>query len=138
MKRLPGFAAVGYLVAKFKHADVVFGRKIRALNIKAVADFVKFIDNLIEIFNQIQHIGAKVGNQVLFVKPAFNVTAGDVGVVFYLFDLFVELFVFVAALFGQINADGFLKVMAASMILSWKRSILLSSDLVCENSDSLT
>ena len=86
---------------------MVFGRKIRALNIKAVADFVKFIDNLIEIFNQIQHIGAKVGNQVLFVKPAFNVTAGDVGVVFYLFDLFVELFVFVAALFGQINADGF-------------------------------
>ena len=86
---------------------MVFGRKIRALNIKAVADFVKFIDNLIEIFNQIQHIGAKVGNQVLFVKPAFNVTAGDVGVVFYLFDLFVELFIFVAALFGQINADGF-------------------------------
>ena len=64
---------------------MVFGRKIRALNIKAVADFVKFIDNLIEIFNQIQHIGAKVGNQVLFVKPAFNVTAGDVGVVFYLY-----------------------------------------------------
>ena len=92
------FTAIGNLLAKFLHTQVVFGRKIRALDIKAVGDFIKFIDDLVQIFYQIENVCPQVGNQVLFIQAAFDVTAEDVRVVLDLFNLLVEFLIFFAAL----------------------------------------
>ncbi len=84
-----------------------------------------------------QNVGAQIGNQVLGIEFLLDVAAQVVGIMFNLFYLFAGLFEFFAFLFGQIDADAFLKVMPASSSLSWNKSILFSSDLVWENKENL-
>ena len=54
----------------------------RPFNIKTVRNLVKTVDNAVNVFNQLQNVGAEVGNKVVRIEIAFNVTAELVGVVF--------------------------------------------------------
>ena len=78
----------------------------RPFNIKTVRNLVKTVDNAVNVFNQLQNVGAEVGNKVVRIEIAFNVTAELVGVVFNLVDFFVYFLELLAALFLQKNADG--------------------------------
>ena len=97
------FRTFGAEIAQFVNAAVVFGRNFRTFDIKFVGHFVKPVNDLVEVFNQVKHIGTEVGNEVLRIKLVFDVTAEIVGIVFDLFDLFGKFFVFVAALFIQVD-----------------------------------
>ena len=98
------FGAVGNLFAEFDDPRMVFGRDVRLLNVEFVGNFIKFVDDFIQIFNQMQHVGTQVGNQILDIK--FVVAAQGVGVMFNGFYLFAQLAIVLAAFLVQKYADG--------------------------------
>ena len=85
---------------------MVFGRDVRLLNVEFVGNFIKFVDDFIQIFNQMQHVGTQVGNQILDIKFVFDVAAQGVGVMFNGFYLFAQLAIVLAAFLVQKYADG--------------------------------
>ena len=57
-------------------------------NRETVSAGVVRVQNGVQIFDQTQHVGAQIGNQVLFIQSRFDFAAQFVGAAFDMTDLF--------------------------------------------------